>query len=142
MNKMITGRCECGDVQYEIDDEISDYSHCHCSQCRRLHGAAFATFAGVTRDKFRYTSGQSSVKKYNSSAGSVRVFCANCGSSILVEVDAEPDATYVAMGTMNGKPTCPRGYHQFVESMAPWYDITDDLPQYPGSIDEQPGPQV
>ena len=133
---MITGRCECGEVGYEIDDKIRDYSHCHCSQCRRLHGAAFASFGGVSRDKFRYASGQLSIKKYNSSAGSVRVFCGICGSSILVEVDAEPDATYVAMGTMVGKPACPPGYHQFVDSMAPWYEITDDLPKYDGSIDD------
>ena len=36
---MITGRCECGRVKYQVNGEINDFSHCHCSQCRRLHGA-------------------------------------------------------------------------------------------------------
>jgi hypothetical protein len=59
---MIHGRCECGRIRYEVDGDIEDFSHCHCSQCRRLHGAAYATFAGVSRDKFRYSFGISLVK--------------------------------------------------------------------------------
>ena len=61
---MIKGRCECGRVQYEVDGGISDFSHCHCSQCRRLHGAAFASFGGIPRDKFRYVSGESNTQTY------------------------------------------------------------------------------
>jgi hypothetical protein len=35
---MFEGRCECGVVRCRVDGPITDYSHCHCSQCRRLHG--------------------------------------------------------------------------------------------------------
>lgn len=55
---MISGRCEYGRVRYEVDGEIEEFSHCHCSQCRRWHGAAYATFAAVARDKFQSTSGE------------------------------------------------------------------------------------
>lgn len=127
---MITGHCECGRVSYEIDGEINDLSHCHCSQCRRLHGAAFATFAGVSRQDFRYVSGAASLKSYASSADHDRVFCAECGSSILVAVDSEPNEFYVSMGTVDGDPTCPPAYHIYVGSKAPWHEINDDLPQY------------
>ena len=61
---MITGHCECGRVRFEIDGAVEDLSHCHCSQCRRLHGAAYATFAGVPRDSFRYLEGNADVKTY------------------------------------------------------------------------------
>jgi hypothetical protein len=43
---MITGRCECGKIKYSVEAEITDFSH--CSQCRCLHGAAFASCAGVS----------------------------------------------------------------------------------------------
>ena len=125
---MITGRCECGKVRYEINAEITDFSHCHCSQCRRLHGAAFASFGGVARSKFEYISGMTDLRKYASSKTSDRVFCGNCGSNILVEVASEPSEVYIAMGTVDGNPECPPGYHQFVGSKAPWYEICDDLP--------------
>lgn len=127
---MITGRCECGNVKYEVDGDIADFSHCHCSQCRRLHGAAFATFGGVSRDKFRYLSGESALRIYASSDTSDRVSCSQCGSQILVDYKPEPDLLYITMGTVNGSPNCPLGYHQFVGSKAPWHEITDDLIQH------------
>ena len=127
---MINGRCECGRIRYEVDSEITDFSHCHCSQCRRLHGAAYATFAAVARDKFRYVSGEADLKVYASSAANDRVFCAECGSNILVDAKSEPDVLYVCMGTVDGNPPRPPGYHAFVGSKAAWHEITDDLPQY------------
>jgi len=133
---MITGRCECNRVQYEADGEIIDFSHCHCSQCRRLHGAAFVTFAGVQRAGFRYVAGQSALNTYASSEHNDRVFCEVCGSNILVDAKSEPDVLYLAMGTVDGNPDLPRGSHQYVGSKAPWYEITDDLPQHDEWSDE------
>jgi hypothetical protein len=127
---MISGNCECKRISYEIDGDITDFSHCHCSQCRRLHGAAFATFAGVAKTEFRYVSGETDLKIYKSSADHDRVFCAECGSNILVALEAEPDDLYVSMGTVNGNPDLPPGYHIYAGSKAPWHEIIDDLPQY------------
>ena len=127
---MITGHCECGRVSYEIDGDINDLSHCNCSQCRRLHGAAFATYAGVARQDFRYVSGEASLKIYASSAGHDRVFCAECGSNIMVAIDSEPNEYYVSMGTVDGDPDCPPAYHIYAGSKAPWHEIDDDLPKY------------
>lgn len=127
---MIKGRCECGKVQYAVDAEITDLSHCHCSQCRRLHGAAFATFGGVPRDQFSYVSGKSDLRVYASSEDIDRVFCGNCGSNILADYKPEPAELYITMGTVEGDPKCPPAYHQFVGSKAPWYELVDDLPRH------------
>ena len=127
---MINGHCECGRIRYEVDGEIEDFSHCHCSQCRRLHGAAFATFAGVARDSFRYLSGQSDLKVYASSDHNDRFFCAECGSNILVDAKEDPDYLYLSMSTVDGNPARPKGYHAYVDSMASWWDICDELEQF------------
>ncbi len=127
---MIQGHCECKRVSYQVDGEITEFSHCHCSQCRRLHGAAFATYAGVEKDKFRYLSGEEDLRKYASSDDHERVFCGNCGSNILVRLDGYPDYLYLAMGAVDGNPAHPEAYHIFVGSKAPWYEITDDFAQY------------
>ena len=127
---MITGHCECARIRFEIDGEITDFSHCHCSQCRRLHGAAYVTFAGVAKQGFRYISGEASAKIYKSSGDHERVFCAECGSNILVSLDGDPDDLYVCMGSIDGDPACPPGYHIYVGSKAPWHEISDDLPQH------------
>ena len=127
---MITGRCECGSVRYRVDGEINDFSHCHCSQCRRLHGAAFASFGGVERSGFSYLSGQADLATYASSDSHARVFCRICGSNILVDLESEPESLYLAMGTVEGDPKCPPGYHIFVGSKAPWYTFGDQSVRY------------
>ncbi len=127
---MINGRCECGRVSYQADCEISDFCHCHCSQCRRLHGAAFATFAEVETGKFRYLTGEEVIRTYASSHDHERVFCGNCGSNILSRVDGFPDELYLCLGGVDGNPSLPEAYHIFVGSKAPWHEITDGAVQY------------
>ena len=127
---MIKGSCQCGKVNYEADSAISDLSHCHCSMCRKLHGAAFATFAGVARDGFRWSEGDNVLRTYASSEKIDRVFCSNCGSQLVVFYKPEPDLMYLTMGTVDGDPDCPPAYHQFAASKAPWHEITDGKPQH------------
>ena len=95
-----------------------------------MHGAAYASFAGVSRDDVHFQSGESDLTHYRSSTTGKRSFCPTCGSNIYVALDAEPDVLYVAMGVIDGNPPLPRGYHIYVGSKAPWHDITDDLRQY------------
>lgn len=127
---MLKGYCECRGVRFEVDGEIEDFSHCHCSQCRRLHGAAYATFAGVSGKQFRYTSGEELLGHYRSSPGSDRVFCSRCGSNILVATAEEPGMLYLSMSTLEGDPPRPPAYHIWVGSRAPWHDILDESPQF------------
>jgi hypothetical protein len=127
---MMKGYCECRRVQFEVDGEIEDFSHCHCSQCRRLHGAAFATFAGVPKANFRYLSGEDEITHYSSSADHDRTFCRVCGSNIYVALDAEPESLYLSMSTLEGDPPRPSGYHIYVGSKAPWHEILDKLPRH------------
>lgn len=127
---MLTGRCECKAVQFEVLGEIEEFSHCHCSQCRRLHGAAYATFAGVRRAGFHYMQGEFETGRYASSVRNVRVFCSTCSSMLLVEPRDEPDMLYLSMSALDGNPERPEGYHAWVVSQAPWHQITDKLPQF------------
>ena len=131
---MIFGRCECGTITYEADCEIADLCHCHCSQCRRLHGAAYATFAGIDASKFRITAGEEALKKFASSKTNHRLFCGNCGSNILAAENETTNFVYLAMGTVDGSPDLPEAYHIYVASKAPWHDITDSAPQYEADV--------
>ena len=53
---MIKGGCACGGIRFEID-AVRSMTHCHCTTCRKLTGASFATFAHVGKDKFRWFAG-------------------------------------------------------------------------------------
>lgn len=139
---MITGRCECGRVRYAADGPIEDFSHCHCSQCRRLHGAAFVSWAGVRLAGFRYLGGEENVRHYASSKNIDRAFCGNCGSRLGAVMKTEPDIIYLAMGTVDDDPELPPGYHFFVGSKAPWIDIADGLPQHQEWPPDSPNDQA
>ena len=54
---MIAGACLCGAVRYEIDGSLPRLIHCHCSTCRKHHGAPFATIVEVSEVNFRWISG-------------------------------------------------------------------------------------
>lgn len=127
---MITGRCECGSIHFQVDGDITDFSHCHCSQCRRMHGAAYATFAGVKLSDYSLLSGEENLARYESSDSHERQFCKVCGSNILVRLESEPDFLYLSMGAVDGNPALPAAYHIYVGSKAPWHNILDNSPQY------------
>jgi len=127
---MFEGGCECGRIRYRVDGGILEMSHCHCSQCRRMHGAAFGTYAGVATGDFRWLSGEKEIKRYQSSPGVVRTFCENCGAKLQALFGDEPHMIYLTMGTVDGNPESPKPFHIFVGSKAPWHTITDDSPQY------------
>lgn len=136
---MIEGGCLCGKVRYAVDGSIGQVTHCHCSMCRRIHGAAFGTYGAVSYDDFRWLSGESLVKTYRSSDVMERTFCGECGSTLQAHFAVEPDEVYLALGTVDGDPGCRPDAHIFVGSKAPWYEITDSVPQYETWTDRYSG---
>ncbi len=50
MINLYRGSCLCGVVRFEVDEFLPQVAHCHCSMCRKFHGAAYATIAGVRRE--------------------------------------------------------------------------------------------
>lgn len=120
----------CGGVKYEVSGELDDVYHCHCSMCRKLHAAVFRTCARVRADDWRTLEGQELLKSYESSLGELKVFCVNCGTSIHTRFDATPETYAFPLGTLDTDPGVRACRHVFVGSKAPWFEITDRLPQF------------
>jgi hypothetical protein len=49
---MYKGRCLCGKVHFEISSEIQNIIYCHCSECRKAQGSAFASNGNVDAEGF------------------------------------------------------------------------------------------
>jgi hypothetical protein len=128
---MLEGNCLCGAVRYEVAGPVHDVHHCHCSMCRRAHGAAFSTFARLMAGDFRIVAGTEQVRRYRSSAPIERTFCAICGTRLTVRFDGMPDTVWVSHTTFAADPGIRPGVHMFVGSKADWDEIADGLPQYP-----------
>jgi len=129
---MIRGGCLCGGIRYEISGALSDMCYCHCQMCRRIHGTPFGCYGAINPGQRRYTSGEELIARYQSSAEAVRTFCSRCGSKLDFQNSRYPDEIWVAAGTIDDDPGIRPKYHIFVDSKAPWFEITDDLEQHAG----------
>jgi hypothetical protein len=128
-NHPISGRCLCGAVQFEIDGRLGPAIYCHCSQCRRASGSAFAANASVRARYLRFRSGRETIREYESSPGKFRAFCSRCGSPIYSRLAADPETFRIRLGTLDGDPGRRPLSHFWVGSKAVWHEITDELPQ-------------
>ena len=139
--KTLRGSCLCGGVRYEITGPLVGPGNCHCTMCRKQHGAAFRSRARVMDTDFHWVKGQDLVKFYESSPGSRRGFCSVCGSPVVNRVEpkglsggfnpAGAGTMFgVHLGTLDDDPGVVPEFHVFVENKAPWFTITDDVPQF------------
>ena len=46
-----SGRCHCGRVRFVARFPSRFVAHCQCESCRRAHGAALVTWAGLPADR-------------------------------------------------------------------------------------------
>jgi|SRR6187200_1770496 len=123
----LRGSCECGAVRYSVADEFLYAANCHCSRCRAATGSAFKPFAGIERGKLELTDGADALLVHGEEQlNDTR--CASCGS-LLYSVVRNGEYVHVAMGSLVDAPAIRPSEHIYVGSKAPWYEITDDLPQ-------------
>jgi hypothetical protein len=127
-SRVLAGQCFCGAVGYALPDEFVYAANCHCSNCRRTTGSAFKPFAGIEREKLVLTRGDADLMVFGDQQGH-DAHCKVCGS-LLYSVVRAGAFVHVAMGTLLDDPTIRPTKHIFVGSKAPWFTITDDLPQY------------
>lgn len=125
---MIRGSCLCRAVRFQIEGAIGPASHCHCSMCRKAHGAACGTYAIARTADFRLLSGEKEIRRYESSPGVVRTFCGVCGSTLQWMRLSQPAQMDIALGVLDDDPGVRPSKHIYAASKAPWVEINDVLP--------------
>jgi hypothetical protein len=125
---VLVGGCWCGAVRYRVADAFLYAANCHCSRCRAATGTAFKAFAGIERDRLEITDGADRLLVVGQDdLNDTR--CEACGS-LLFSVVRDGAYVHVALGSLVDAPTIRPTEHIFVGSKAPWFEITDDLPQF------------
>ena len=126
---MATGSCLCGSVRYEVAGPFDMMAHCHCSMCRKHHGAMFATFVSAPLQGFRWQAGEEGIAVYQSSDTGHRPFCRRCGSVTPMLMPAI-GIVFLFPGNLEGDLGIRPQMHIFAASRAAWFPITDALPQH------------
>src|SRR5215831_19043675 len=87
----VAGQCQCGAVRLEIDYPARWAWHDHSQASRLAHGAAYATYVGSWRKRFRVVAGKSQITQYHDKdAGTIRAFCKRCGTPLYYERKRSP----------------------------------------------------
>ena len=128
---MMTGRCLCGAVRYEVNGPLRDVLICHCVECRRWHGHISASTA-ANRDDLVLTQdrGLRWFRSPASDAGARRGFCVECGSSLFWDAPGR-ETISIAAGTLDDATGLRPAAHWYVSQAADYYELPDDgLPRH------------
>lgn len=129
----VEGGCLCGGVRFAIERAVGPFELCHCTRCRKASGSAFVAGLGVDVRDYRLLSGADLIGRFEAPVrerppGFRTAFCTRCGSPV---PDPSDDATWfeIPAGSLDGDVGARPDRHIFVEHRAPWFEITDGLPQ-------------
>jgi hypothetical protein len=119
--KPVAGRCLCGAVQFEIDYPARWAWHDHSSASRRAHGAAYATYVGSWRKRFRFTKGADGITRFEDRAAkTARSFCARCGTPLIYERARSPHMVNIPRALFLKRTGRQPLYHIGIEEKQEW----------------------
>jgi hypothetical protein len=134
----VSGSCFCGAIRFNIRPPTLFCGHCHCSMCRRCHGAGYVTWFAVPRGQFRLEQGEACLVRFRSSDHGTRSFCARCGSSLFCESSRHPDQVDVVLANMEGPIDRLPQLHVYFDDRADWVHADDGLPRLGGASGLEP----
>lgn len=115
------GQCLCGKVTFEIDVPARWAWHDHSAATRRAHGAAYATYVGSWKKRFRITGGKAALSKYEDKASrTLRSFCSQCGTPIVYERPRGPHMVNIPRALFNERTGRQPLYHIAIEELQEW----------------------
>lgn len=131
---LVLGSCLCGAIAYEADaDRMIQARNCHCTRFRHQTAAAHASnlFAPLGALRFRRGEALRVIWKLPEAERFATGFCGQCGG--IVPRPIEKLGRYlIPMGSLDTDSGVRPSSHIFVADKAPWFEITDGLPQYEG----------
>ena len=136
--RAVPGGCLCGAVRFEIELPTVFCGHCHCSMCRRAHGASFVTWIVVPHERFRLVAGAERLVRYRSSEHGTRTFCAACGSTLFCESTHQPAVIDIVRANLEGEIDRAPEAHFYFDDRASWTAVADDLPRFGGKTGLEP----
>ena len=130
MSADFKGSCLCGSVRFSVEGFSEKAANCHCSMCRKFHGAAFGTLVGV--QGLNWLSGKDRLKEFVAPNGTTRTFCSNCGSSLGFRVQGEPlENIELAISTFDVDIPVKIDAQIYTNYKANWCELQAELSVFP-----------
>lgn len=127
--KKLHASCLCKAVIIELDDDFEYAGFCHCHECQKLSGSAFAAFGGIRKGKVRIRQGEAEIRFFYKTEKSRVAFCGNCSCTLFTE-KTDRDITNLRLGILDEIATKRPDFHIYMASAAPWHETSDALPKF------------
>ena len=124
-----SGRCRCGRCAFKYDPAAVRFVlHCHCADCRRTTGAAFATWVGLSTTGIRWQGPRPAV--WRSAPTVAWGFCPDCGTRMTYDAADDPGEVHVLIGAFAAPAELVPERHIHWADRLPWIETNDGLPRH------------
>ena len=123
----VTGSCLCGAIHYTCTGNDRGAVLCHCRNCQKGSGSAFAYNYRFLKAKLTFIKGEDMVKEYVDKATKTgntlfRHFCRECGSPIYLRNSAFEGLVVLHTGQMDTTPNGTPSIELFEENRKEWFE--------------------
>ena len=131
---MASGSCQCGALRFDAQLPSKWVAHCHCTMCRRAHGAAFVTWVGMDETHAKIEDSAGTLRWYASSPGAERGFCSRCGSMLFFRGQRWPGELHIVRANFDEPVDRVPQVHVHYDTHVDWValDLADGLPRKSG----------
>ena len=133
-----SGGCACGAIRYSCSAEPVFMGNCHCRDCQRASGSAYAAALIVREADFSLVSGEPNwyAKKADSGNLMRRGFCPSCGSPLFGKSEPIPEMIILQAASLDDPSAYKPSRDIYVASAHPWDFMNPDLPKFDGMPDQ------
>jgi len=129
---MVQGSCLCGQIEYEVELIPGKTFNCHCSFCRKAHGAAFVTLTLAKGETLNIKKGKENLKEHKNDLDGFRAFCSNCGTRLMNYAPDKSMYLVIALSTIDTPVNFQPRAHANIESKASWHEPYEGIPAFQG----------
>jgi hypothetical protein len=133
MTKTFEGGCACGTVRYALTSEPMFTHCCHCLDCQRQTGSAFALNALIETDRIALHSGDPQPVRVPTASGGIHDIyrCPACQTAVWSDYGGRRTLRFVRVGTLDEPAALPPDVHIFTRSKVPWVGLPAEVPAFP-----------
>jgi hypothetical protein len=126
------GGCACGQVRYRLTSGPMFVNCCHCHDCQRQTGGAFAINALIETDRIEVLAGEPVPIRMPTDSGGIHDIyrCPTCQTALWSDYGGRPVMRFVRVATLDDPEAMPPDVHIFTRSKLSWVGLPEDVPAY------------
>jgi hypothetical protein len=137
MEDDLTGGCACGAVRYRLTSAPMFVHCCHCRDCQRQTGSAFAINALIETDRVAMLAGAPEPVAMPTDSGHPHDIyrCPACRTALWSDYGRRKVLRFVRVGTLDRPAALPPDVHIYTRSKLPWVALPEGAPAFEAYYD-------